>query len=440
MRYKFDFLNDTCVQKENSETYGNASQDVYSSENLTSDECDSFVSDTESDSMIIYDDSSYDHVDTVRFSVSSNDVNFFRDLNKMDKLVKNQESVGLKTLVKDDISSIIDDPALTFELNHLESKGNSDGGTVLPTCFSVNSKPFVISNSVRKKNLKKAKERIGRSKMDTLFLLNQQIKIITKLHDKYMDFCLQEEKIQRELNVRDTLDIAAAKGCKLPCKIAMKCDQLQQKACIQIQAVSTSKEMDICQPSTSKETSASSIKPCLPSVKTEDTDMSSTAHELIPPHVLKKHQCALCGKRYADKWSFESHLEKHTGTKYTCPHSPNCIFHNAQAYKKHVKFYEDGSKHFVCSTCGKKLETSHILDSHMISHNDATLTCPVSDVCTHTFKHKGEQRNHAMYGHRPTKDFECEKCGKMFQSPQSRAPHLKKCTGPNVALSDMKDN
>ena len=43
------------------------------------------------------------------------------------------------------------------------------------------------------------------------------------------------------------------------------------------------------------------------------------------------------------------------------------------------------------------------------------------------FKHKGDQRRHVKYGHRKSKDFPCKVCGKLFQSPQSRSPHEKKC-------------
>ena len=81
----------------------------------------------------------------------------------------------------------------------------------------------------------------------------------------------------------------------------------------------------------------------------------------------------------------------------------------------------------ICKLCEAKFEEPYQLASHKKKHRTGTLKCPVDDNCKQTFKHRGDQKRHCRYAHHTTKDFLCDNCGKAFQSPQSRAPHLKNC-------------
>ena len=88
-----------------------------------------------------------------------------------------------------------------------------------------------------------------------------------------------------------------------------------------------------------------------------------------------------------------------------------------------------GDKYHICADCGKHFEEEIRLKCHMTTHSNTVLKCTIDKKCKRTFKRRGEQKRHETYGHRLTKDYLCKKCGKGFQSPMSRIPHMKKCIG-----------
>ena len=152
-----------------------------------------------------------------------------------------------------------------------------------------------------------------------------------------------------------------------------------------------------------------------------DMSFSDSSDGLIPKKVFRKFKCEFCKKRYVDKRCFKSHIESHAGKKYTCEHCPNRLFRNIMSYHRHLNFHKRGNKYLVCDICNDKFEELYQLTSHQRKHDNATLPCLVDKQCEKKFKHKADQRRHS-FSHRETKDFPCKVCGKMFQSPQSRAP------------------
>ena len=102
------------------------------------------------------------------------------------------------------------------------------------------------------------------------------------------------------------------------------------------------------------------------------------------------------------------------------------MFRNKMSYDRHLKYHERGTK-YICDICQDQFEEQQQLKSHKKKHEMPTLQCLKDPNCAKKFKHKGDQKRHSTFGHRESKDFPCKVCGKLFQSPQSRIPHEKKC-------------
>ena len=166
-------------------------------------------------------------------------------------------------------------------------------------------------------------------------------------------------------------------------------------------------------------------------------DLSSDLSDgLIPAKVLRKYKCEFCKKLYVDQRCFKSHVEGHAGKKYTCERCPKWKFINILAYNHHQNFHKHGDNYLVCEICKDKFEESYQLASHKRKHEVAHLPCLTDINCEKKFKHTGDQRRHSRTVHCKTKDFSCKVCGKMFHSPQSRAPHEKNC----VNFMETKDD
>ena len=143
-------------------------------------------------------------------------------------------------------------------------------------------------------------------------------------------------------------------------------------------------------------------------------------------HHDAKYTCALCGKNYFDKQSFDSHLDYHTGVTHKCDLCDKPPYSNVKAYKRHVKWHADGGQYFICQECGKSFEYKYRLDSHMNSHKEASLPCHKVADCNKMFTFKNEQHLHEEYGHLEHKLFQCDACEQFYTSPPLLRVHQHK--------------
>ncbi|KAJ4429216.1 hypothetical protein ANN_26219 [Periplaneta americana] len=158
--------------------------------------------------------------------------------------------------------------------------------------------------------------------------------------------------------------------------------------------------------------------------------------------------CPYCQKKFRQKKFFKRHIAKHTGewkcnkcqkfysSKATLA-SHRCIkksrtthhckvcnrqFHRLNYLKKHMLLHVENHP---CSTCGKKLQSNEILQTHQLYCSRGKLletvgetTCP---HCNVTFSQLVSYRHH-MYQH--TYPFICRLCGARFKTESGRILHV----------------
>ncbi|PSN32133.1 hypothetical protein C0J52_11756 [Blattella germanica] len=158
--------------------------------------------------------------------------------------------------------------------------------------------------------------------------------------------------------------------------------------------------------------------------------------------------CPYCQKKYLLKKLFKRHMAKHTGewkcdkcqrfyssrttlSSHRCTKKPSPTY-KCQVCKKEFLRHSYLDKHMLlhlenhpCSSCGKKLPSGEILDSHQLYCARGKLletvgetTCP---HCTIVFSQLVPYREH-IYQH--THPFICQHCGARFKTDAGRTGHI----------------
>lgn len=137
----------------------------------------------------------------------------------------------------------------------------------------------------------------------------------------------------------------------------------------------------------------------------------------------KEHSCPICvGRRFRGPNKLARHMRTHTKEKpFSCP---VCAVTFSQSYHmtRHLRNQHNVGE-YVCSKCGKSLNTWLELRAHKKSHAVEGLTCL---ACDKQFKEKGALLSHLKVHQKiqssSPKSLTCGDCGKIF----GRMYHLKR--------------
>ncbi|XP_076390328.1 uncharacterized protein LOC100883031 isoform X2 [Megachile rotundata] len=143
-----------------------------------------------------------------------------------------------------------------------------------------------------------------------------------------------------------------------------------------------------------------------------------------------RHRCPKCGSRFKVKSELESHIATHIrGAPYACSQCPR-LFNHKGNYKRHLITHLDPQglhlPKYPCKVCGKRFLNNRTLETHMRVHTgEKPFKC---DVCGRSFSQQGNLLNHVRIHSNP-RSYTCEVCGKRFNQRATLRDHSLLHTG-----------
>ncbi|XP_033215762.1 zinc finger protein 2 homolog isoform X2 [Belonocnema kinseyi] len=144
-----------------------------------------------------------------------------------------------------------------------------------------------------------------------------------------------------------------------------------------------------------------------------------------------RHRCPKCGVRYKLKSELEIHLSTHThGPAYQCSQCSR-VFNHKGNYKRHLMSHLDPlSLHlpkYPCDVCGKRFLNNRTLETHRRVHTgEKPYKCI---ACNKHFSQQGNLLNHVKSVHSNPRSHTCEVCGKSFNQKATLKDHSLLHTG-----------
>ncbi|KAM9366008.1 uncharacterized protein KZ484_012129 isoform 1-T1 [Pholidichthys leucotaenia] len=149
----------------------------------------------------------------------------------------------------------------------------------------------------------------------------------------------------------------------------------------------------------------------------------SFSHHLIN-HALRMHSqdpsfiCAVCGKALESSGNLYTHMDSHRGSRSCHMCGKQCI--STTALTEHMASHA-GVKLHRCHVCGKECSRKGDLKIHMRIHTGEKPFC--CSYCGKSFTHSGHLRKH-MRSHTGERPHHCDICGRRFLQRAHLKYHL----------------
>lgn len=144
-----------------------------------------------------------------------------------------------------------------------------------------------------------------------------------------------------------------------------------------------------------------------------EVDMSLQTDE-----ATKQKLCALCNKKFTRAENLQEHLNRHSGTTFTCTKCDRFFF-SPQRHADHFRVHKGELR---CDECGTAFASSGKLSMHKLFHGAKKFPCRL-DNCNKRFILKGDRDQHEG-DHNPGGYYQCDSCKKKFKSKSGIKSHV----------------
>ncbi|KAM9366010.1 uncharacterized protein KZ484_012129 isoform 3-T3 [Pholidichthys leucotaenia] len=186
---------------------------------------------------------------------------------------------------------------------------------------------------------------------------------------------------------------------------------------------------DVPLPSVCKEEAPSELQKCErePNIGTQQGDLGPRHIKEEEPELWADQQqeepdpsfiCAVCGKALESSGNLYTHMDSHRGSRSCHMCGKQCI--STTALTEHMASHA-GVKLHRCHVCGKECSRKGDLKIHMRIHTGEKPFC--CSYCGKSFTHSGHLRKH-MRSHTGERPHHCDICGRRFLQRAHLKYHL----------------
>lgn len=144
------------------------------------------------------------------------------------------------------------------------------------------------------------------------------------------------------------------------------------------------------------------------------------------------YSCYVCNKSnpsktFAGFWDLQKHLSSHNSVSHQFASDNSFMNFHTESPKKDIDKVDERSKNteIICSICGKRCKSEHLLAQHAMAHVDRKLTEVQCKICFKWMKNRNILRAHEIiHNESPLK---CPHCDKIKFNERALKSHILQC-------------